>query len=231
MPAGGRHNRQKTAMNKTKSMTWGLGVAVIMTAMHGKAGDADAAKSATQARQPSVFQKMDADGDGHITATEFQAHRAAWFKEIDADGDGKLTADEFAKDQQARFKGMDANGNGVVVAEEYTAFFGGPEARIDKEAPPTRIDKSTLFETMDVNNDGNVTVPECVAYRVAIFRQLDTNGDGKLTPEELAAEAEKRFAAMDANKDHTIAQDEFDATGVNKPRASLAPETNRPAAK
>lgn len=213
-------------MKHTRIINWMAGAVVMMLATGSLAEDT----GATPARQPTVFQKMDTNGDGNIAAAEFQTRRDAWFKEIDADGDGKLTADEFAKDQQGRFKDMDANNDGVVVTGEYIAFFCGADAKADKKAKPTKTDKPTLFETIDVNDNGFVTVPECIVYRIAIFRQLDANGDGKLTPEEFAAGANKRFTAMDANKDNTVAKEEFDATGVNKARGSRASETNLPVA-
>jgi hypothetical protein len=56
---------------------------------------------------------------------------------------------------------MDANRDGVVVMEEYAAFFCGPDAKADNAAKPAKTDKPTLFETMDTNDDGFVTVPEC----------------------------------------------------------------------
>ena len=224
-----RHQRNAN-MKHTRIINWMAGAIVMTLATGSLAEDTGATPTAFPAKQPTVFQKMDTNGDGNIAAAEFQTRRDAWFKEIDADGDGKLTADEFAKDQQGRFKDMDANSEGVVVTEEYIAFFCGADTRADKKAKPTKTDKPTLFETMDANDDGFVTVPECIVYRIAIFRQLDANGDGKLTPEEFAAGANKRFTAMDANKDNTVAKEEFDATGVNKARGSRASETNLPVA-
>jgi len=181
--------------------------AVMLPPTSSPAKDAGTPPPPAPARQPSVFQKTDTDGDGNIAAAEFQAHR------------------------DARFKDMDANSDGVVVTEEYAAFFCGANARADKEAKPARTEETTLFETMDANDNGFVTAPECVVYRIVIFRQLDANGDGKLTPEEFAAGASKRFTAMDADKDNTVAKEEFDAVGVNKERGSRASETNLPVAR
>ncbi len=107
-------------MKHIRIINWMAGAIVITLATGSLAEDT----GVPPARQPTVFQKMDTNGDGNIAAAEFQARRDAWFKEIDADGNGKLTADEFAKDQQGRFKDMDANRDGVVVTEEYTGRSG-----------------------------------------------------------------------------------------------------------
>lgn len=216
-------------MKHARMITCMAGAAVLTLATSGLAENAGTPP--VPAKQTSVFQKMDPNGDGNIATSEFQARREAWFKEIDANGNGKLTADELAKDQQGRFKDMDVNGDGVVVMEEYVAFFCGPNAKTDKEAKPTNADKTTLFDAMDADNDGFVTVSECMVYRIVIFRQLDANGDGKLTPEEFVVGSSKLFAVMDLNKDNMVTKDEFDSTGVNKSRGIRASETNLPVAK
>ncbi len=48
----------------------------------------------------------------------------------------------------------------------------------------------TLFENMDVDKDGAITVTEYVVGRTADFAKLDGNKDGKLTPEELKGQAQ-----------------------------------------
>ncbi|MFA5043433.1 MAG: hypothetical protein WC381_08800 [Kiritimatiellia bacterium] len=215
-------------MKHTRVIAWMAGAAIMMLATGSLAEDSCATPAAAPVGRQAIFQKTDTNGDGNVSSDEFQAGQNVWFKEMDANGDGKLTADEFAKDHQGWFNEMDASHDGVVVMEEYIVFFCGSNAKADKDSKPAGTGKPTLFETTDANDDGFVTVPECVVYRIAIFRQLDANGDGKLTPEEYAAGANKRFTAMDLNKDNAIAKDEFDATMVNKSRGSRAPETNLP---
>jgi Ca2+-binding EF-hand superfamily protein len=192
---------------------------------------ADMPAAVTPVRQPSTFQRMDADGNGKVAVAEFLALRNAWFKQMDGNGDGKLTTDEYVKRRQAWFRDMDSNGDGAVVMEEWIVFLCGPAAKLDKEVRKARNDKSTLFETMDADDDGFVVVSELTNYIVVVFRQIDANGDGKLTPEEFADDAGKRFAAMDADRDNMVPKVEFDALSHDKKRGVRAPETNLPAAK
>lgn len=83
----------------------------------------------------SMFGKMDADGDGRVTAAEMDAaHKgmgshsatagmssADKIKAIDADGDGVITASEHDKGSSGMFQRMDANGDGNLSFEEMQA--------------------------------------------------------------------------------------------------------------
>lgn len=44
-----------------------------------------------------------------------------------------------------------------------------------------------MFDTIDADSDGKVTLAELQAHRKAEFAAADTNGDGALSPEELSA--------------------------------------------
>jgi Ca2+-binding EF-hand superfamily protein len=44
-----------------------------------------------------------------------------------------------------------------------------------------------MFDTLDADSDGKVTLAEMEAHRKAEFAAADTNGDGSLSAEELAA--------------------------------------------
>jgi hypothetical protein len=82
------------------------------------------------------FGKLDADGDGRVTAAEMDtAHSGAGaaggaapamssaekIKAIDTDGDGAITAAEHEQGSRGMFTKMDANGDGNLSAEEMQA--------------------------------------------------------------------------------------------------------------
>lgn len=50
--------------------------------------------------------RMDADGDGKVTASEFEQKHAGWFEALDSDGDGVITLDE----HRAGRRGMRGHG-------------------------------------------------------------------------------------------------------------------------
>ncbi len=77
----------------------------------------------------SMFESIDADGDGVVTLDEARAAHTARLEEFDADGDGRLSIDEFENLHSAairelmvdRFQFLDADGDGQVTQEEMNA--------------------------------------------------------------------------------------------------------------
>ncbi|MEM1162821.1 MAG: EF-hand domain-containing protein [Pseudomonadota bacterium] len=75
-----------------------------------------------------------------------------------------------------------------------------------------------MFERVDANGDGLISISEARAMREERFGKMDANGDGRVTLAELqetgkARRAErmaKRFEKMDANGNGAIERTEFE---------------------
>lgn len=140
--------------------------------------------TASDTKATAVFQKLDTDGDGRLTAAEMTGlsdimaqHRLA---RMDSNNDGKVDHDEFMaradKRAEHMFKRMDRNGDSTIEADELTppARSGKPGDQGDASpkmshghsrhghhgwhhgAPKT----DDIFAHMDRNNDGYVSADE-----------------------------------------------------------------------
>lgn len=171
---------------------------------------------------------IDANGDGVIDRSEAaKAPRLAEnFDRLDADKDGKLSASERPQ-RGARqggrggpggpggaMAGLDANGDGAIDRSE--------------AAKAPRLAEN--FDRLDANKDGRIGADERPQHggrqggmhggmpggkgrggeRMA---QLDKNGDGRFSRDELAGHerALQNFTAIDANKDGFLTRDEMKA--------------------
>jgi Ca2+-binding EF-hand superfamily protein len=78
-----------------------------------------------------MFDKMDANRDGQVTAAEMQAVRSDKgskgmpasdkIKVVDVDGDGRISADEHAAGAKAMFDKMDSDKDGYLTKSEMEA--------------------------------------------------------------------------------------------------------------
>lgn len=84
-----------------------------------------------QARSDRRFNRMDANGDGVITADEMDGdgdgggRGGRMLERADANNDGRITRAEMQAASQAMFRMMDANGDGTVSEDERPQFGGG----------------------------------------------------------------------------------------------------------
>ena len=160
-----------------------------------------------------MFAQADLDHDGKITKSEAQAHRGTMFDKMDADGDGFLSDDEkrlmhrkhqfgrrmhHAQNRMMHKKALDTDKDGSISQAE---FMAGP---------------SPFFDRMDTNKDGTISVAEHAAMKQKHFARMDVNGDGVLSPDDRKAmreqhkqKAKEKRAKMDLNKDGRISRDEF----------------------
>ena len=90
---------------------------------------------------------------------------------------------------------------GVFSAALMTAV-----AQEDKAAEAKAAPQKSVWQKMDANNDGEVTVAEHQARVKDRFKELDANGDDKLTPDEFAGQ---RLATIDINKNDTVTLEEY----------------------
>ncbi|MFO1043576.1 MAG: EF-hand domain-containing protein [Planctomycetaceae bacterium] len=206
-------------------------------------------------RTPWVFSAALAalvSGNALSHAQDAPADLGALFQKLDKNGDGKLTASEIPEDQARFFERLvrrgDKNSDGELTRDEFDQA-NKPEERpnVSLNNGPTgeqaRAEARQRFEMLDRNKDGKVTleeVPEQLRDRIKpifdrsgkteltfeeftrqafggarpdpaeLFKRLDANSDGKLTKAELPAEFKERWAgALERLGKDEITQDEF----------------------
>lgn len=82
--------------------------------------------------------RLDANGDGAVSAEEMAQHRQKMFAEIDSDGDGFITTEENEafkekmRKQRGLFARADSDGDGRVSAAEFSAQADKMVSRMDR---------------------------------------------------------------------------------------------------
>ena len=115
--------------------------------------------------QDGEFRKMDADKNGHVTRAEVES-----FQRMAA------VATARARNQQL-FAQLDADRNGQLSPAEFTKF----------SAPPPPVNGQPFITQMDGNKDGQVSLIEHRAGKLAHYDRIDTDKDGVVTPAEMRA--------------------------------------------
>lgn len=103
-----------------------------------------------------VFADLDTDGNGELTLEEMLAHRDNRFAEADTDGDGNLSRDEMIAAAMGRaetaidrrMEQFDDNEDGMLSANEMD------------DMRPRGLDPERIFNRVDADGDGVVTVEE-----------------------------------------------------------------------
>jgi len=136
----------------------------------------------------ALFQKVDKDGDGKVTAADLHAF---------ALGMRLKRAEGY---QEQAFAELDQDKDGLVSLAEATADFELDGVEGDQEAiVEHRASRTVMFKAADKDGDGFLTKTEAIGFTnmehdpaveaaVAKFeiKKNDTNGDGKLSPKEFA---------------------------------------------
>jgi Ca2+-binding EF-hand superfamily protein len=162
-----------------------------------------------------------------IPATISLAQDAAIFNKLDSNGDGQITAAEVPEDKLTAFQRMlgakDNNSDGQLSKEEFTAALAAEGKRPEGGAGNEKINPAEVLKRFDKNGDGRLSREEAPERMLEHFDRIDANKDSSvdLTEFEQAAAArnvsggkppefdpEKLFTMQDKNKDGKLTPDE-----------------------
>lgn len=107
-------------------------VAVLLTAGVGLAGVTAVAAQGPGDRQGGArFDRLDVNGDGELTLAEMTAKQASIIEEADADGNGAVSRDEMKAFREAKRaeRDPDKNDDGVI---DRTEFINAAQDRFDR---------------------------------------------------------------------------------------------------
>lgn len=157
-----------------------------------------------------IFDRLDKNKDGFITAREFKGASGDWPKRYltraDKDKNGRVSHDEFmatppssqADPERLKkmFDHMDRNSDGFLDRKDQAPSTGRKRNTGDKRSP--RMD----FSKLDLNQDGNVSREEFYKHpghklipeqeRRQRFERIDEDENGNLSASELRKHFEKR---------------------------------------
>lgn len=158
---------------------------------------------------PQLIRRWDLDGDERLAAVEFKAKSSWAFSRFDRDRDEALTAEELA-DFRVTF-----NDEGVPLIEVETP----PSSQ--RSVSFTERQKTRLFDRLDRNRDGSLTLYELPYTLHALVGQMDNDNDGRLQPGDLQNDFWSGFAPQDTNRDGEISAREMATIPQHAPQDGI----------
>lgn len=155
------------------------------------------------AMQQRLFEKIDGDGDGSVTAAEFSSFSqnapalpegvtAPSFSDFDADSDGALSLSEFAEGSKALEAQLHSQFDSLRAAG------GMPPPPPGGEGEQLGLSKSELSSLASALVDSNSTVSGKLTALAENFEAADSNQDGKVSIQELLVYQAEQDGATDA---------------------------------
>ncbi len=145
-------------------------------------------RAQVETRVRASFARVDANRDGFVTQAEAQSFR----QDLRAE-----RQENRAERREARFARLDANRDGSISRAEFFARRDRAEQgerrglRAERHGQrggcAARLGNGRLFERLDGNRDGRVSLAEATAVRLRAFDRADANRDGRVTREERRA--------------------------------------------
>lgn len=131
------------------------------------------------------WQRADLNKDGVVTRDEMKQHFKnrpfGRFARQDKDGDGMLSRDEVGRRLQEKFDQIDSDKNGLLSKEELMQSHPRKHHRKHRGEG-----KANVFDFIDANQDGQVSMDEIKEHVKERFEILDLNGDGVVVKDEMA---------------------------------------------
>jgi Ca2+-binding EF-hand superfamily protein len=134
--------------------------------------------------EPGKMAKPDLNKDGKISLAEFQQSHFDRMLKLDANQDGKISEAEFMA--MKPMMGTDAPPPPSKMSGMGMGHRGGKEGHGHKmgKGPGHQEHQGMMFDMMNRNDDGSITVDEINAMSAKRFKRMDKNADGVLTPDE-----------------------------------------------
>jgi len=172
-------------------------------------GDGKVSQDEYMAAERDRFEQMDRDGAGVISCSSSRGSRAPGGKPSrsqssggnsgsrgfgsrgrsslcfsdDLNRDGKVTRAEFDHATQQAFNGSAKGG------------FLTPEQYYQLEAAQSRAISARVFQRLDRDRDGTLTLTEFASSQERLFTRLDKNNDGAVTQDELTSSRRSKVAS------------------------------------
>jgi hypothetical protein len=161
----------------------------------GPDGQGPITRAEVKAKIDARFAEADANRDGVVTKAEWDAARAAKkaerkdaaFDRIDANRDGQISKDEWDAPRPGGMAEAGPPPEGAGSPPPGDADSGKHGGGHRGHGGPGMMMGGDMFDRMDANHDGKVTLAEAEAKPLEMFDKADTNHDGIVTPEERKA--------------------------------------------
>jgi Ca2+-binding EF-hand superfamily protein len=168
-----------------------------------------------QQHTAQMFRRLDWNGDGKLSLEEYASPMRVRFETMDRDGTGSesCAADPAQSIQHAGYSGRfhhgfgrahfcaenDLNGDGRVThaefdqatAKRFSAATSGAKAMNEDQFAADALKRyqemsGRMFDRLDANHDGKLSLAEFAAMDQKLFARLDKNHDGAITADEMS---------------------------------------------